>query len=176
MDDGPEIMDFAQRKEGNMGISAPLAQDPGQVCEKMVPRRLLRSHGRHRERTWRDVIADMPVEDALEHLKWFLEEITWAPAHGRRPLPGIQLTPQEAKVLYCLDRANGKMVSIPALLAAATDNRDDGDTPGEKLVSVLICKMRKKLKGTGVTIETFWSEGYGLSCAPGVRLDWGARD
>ena len=37
-----------------------------------------------------------------------------------------------------------------------------GDGPEEKILDVYICKLRKKLNGLGLSIETVWGAGYRL--------------
>lgn len=40
---------------------------------------------------------------------------------------------------------------------------DNGMRPGDKIIDVLICKMRKKLDPYGILIETVWGNGYQLT-------------
>ena len=32
--------------------------------------------------------------------------------------------------------------------------------PDSKIVDILVCKIRKKIKGSGWAVETVWGEGY----------------
>jgi DNA-binding response OmpR family regulator len=48
------------------------------------------------------------------------------------------------------------------LHAAMYFDRHGEDEPDLKMIGVMICKLRAKLRPFGVTIETHWGHGYGL--------------
>ena len=67
-----------------------------------------------------------------------------------------RLTPSEKRVMGALlARAQ---VTRQQLLTAVT--LYDGDEPDIKIIDVLICKVRKKLKPLGIHIKTIWGVGY----------------
>src|SRR5690606_6870131 len=68
----------------------------------------------------------------------------------------LNLTPTEATVLAHL--ASGKVCSKAHLLSLVYGGAYD--TPGVKIVDVYIYKLRRKLAGTGIRIETIWGSGY----------------
>lgn len=46
--------------------------------------------------------------------------------------------------------------------------------PDIKIVDVFVCKMRKKLRPYGITIDTVWGRGYLLTAESVLILDnWG---
>lgn len=49
-------------------------------------------------------------------------------------------------------------------------NRPDGDEVDVKIVDVMLCKLRKKLKPLGVEIGTEWGEGYFINDANKAKL------
>ncbi len=73
--------------------------------------------------------------------------------------PEWRLTGCEERIFRCLttqERCSHDLL-MEALYAARAD-----DYPDPKIVSVLICKMRPKLRPFQITIETVWGQGYRL--------------
>lgn len=50
-----------------------------------------------------------------------------------------------------------------SLLASIYLDANESDIPDIKIIDVMICKIRKKLKHLGIEIETFWGKGYRIS-------------
>lgn len=71
-----------------------------------------------------------------------------------------QLTKQEFAVFLALWSARPRTLSKDQLIDALYGLLPDGDTPEIKIVDVFICKLRPKIKGMGVSIETAWGKGY----------------
>ncbi len=67
----------------------------------------------------------------------------------------------EARLLLILRRARGREMSTEMLYSRLYSNHPD-DTPEIKIVNVMVCKMRAKLRGSPWTIETVWGIGYRL--------------
>lgn len=68
----------------------------------------------------------------------------------------LGLTPKEASLMAYLVRRGS--ASIEQIMAAMySDSR--GDCPGQQIVQVLVCKIRRKMKPHGLRIWT--SKGYG---------------
>jgi DNA-binding response OmpR family regulator len=121
-----------------------------------------------RTRPWKDAIQDMTPLDAVEHLVGILEELVWDPPLSRSPLPGVHLTPSEARALYLLSRRG--RAPREALLAAICADRTCGDMPEPQLVSVTVCKVRKKLDGNDLRIVPVNRFGYRLEGT--AELQW----
>lgn len=95
--------------------------------------------------------------------------------HGVALAETFGLTPTEARYLDAL--ADGRPKRKEALFAAGGHPEDVED----KIVDVMICKLRDKLAGTGILIDTIWGAGYvlappsaeilGLTLSAGVTAD-----
>jgi two-component system cell cycle response regulator CtrA len=108
------------------------------------------------------------LRDEIDALKTSMG-IAWAPPAE------FGLTGYESRALGRL--LKGGLVSKESLMTALYSDRPD-DEPQIKIVDVFICKMRRKLAGFGINIETRWGRGYELSPAALARFDerWtGAR-
>lgn len=79
----------------------------------------------------------------------------------RAPLE-FRLTNLEARLFgVVLQRG---MASRETLMAALYyDRPTDRDEPEIKIVDVVVCKIRKKLKPFGIDLLTIWGQGYRLS-------------
>lgn len=67
---------------------------------------------------------------------------------------------QERRLSMALYDAQGKTVTRESLMSALYFDRTNPDEmPGDKIIDVLIFKLRKKLPD-GVSIETIWGRGY----------------
>ena len=71
-----------------------------------------------------------------------------------------QLTHTEAKLMEALVRAMPRLLDRDQLMGAMYEGRIED--PDWKIVDVFICKVRKKLKGTGLDIHNVWSRGWQL--------------
>ncbi|WP_283800076.1 helix-turn-helix domain-containing protein [Nitratireductor sp. GZWM139] len=69
------------------------------------------------------------------------------------------LTATEARIFSHM--ATRDVARKDAIMLAVYGGRS-GEMPDEKIVDVLICKMRKKLAAFGVQIQTVWGIGYAL--------------
>ena len=79
------------------------------------------------------------------------------------PLPASwQLTATESRFLQVLGMAKGYVRSKERLLVALYGLEADVDI---KIIDVFACKLRRKLAGTGIEIQTVWGEGYRLTDA-----------
>lgn len=70
------------------------------------------------------------------------------------------LTRQELALFSALYHAKPAVRTKEQLLKPLTSFIDDA--PEIKIVDVFICKIRKKIAGLGITIQTIWGEGYRL--------------
>ncbi len=87
-----------------------------------------------------------------------LEEALFRPDF--RVPPEWRLRRQEVTLLGALI-ASGDAVLTRAAMMSALYGSDDWATP--KILDVIMCKMRTKLKPHGITVETVWGRGYRLS-------------
>lgn len=69
----------------------------------------------------------------------------------------FDLSNQEAKLLAAL--SDGRNHSKESILSALYYERPD-EAPEIKIVDVFVCKLRKKLVGYPIVIETLWGSGY----------------
>jgi DNA-binding response OmpR family regulator len=76
----------------------------------------------------------------------------------------LGLTRMEARLMRALAEKQDRMVSKGALMDALYFDRTREAEP--KIVDVLVCKIRRKLKGSAWTIETVWGEGYRARLVP----------
>lgn len=70
-----------------------------------------------------------------------------------------QLTRFELSLFSALWRQRPRTLSKDTLLAASSEAGRDDDRE-LKIVDVMICKLRAKLRPLGITIRTVWGEGY----------------
>ena len=73
------------------------------------------------------------------------------------------LTGMEWKLLRLL--VTGSHPSKPAMMAELYDDKYAYEPPDKKILDVMVCKMRKKLKPYGITLSTHWGRGYYLTPA-----------
>lgn len=121
----------------------------------------------------RAAVRNLPSADAVDVLLHLLEELLFDP--GRQcltPLPGVRLSPQEARLLHYLESARGGWRSVDQILAAISPVRAvEGDTPDPKIVDVVICRLRAKL-GNQAHLLADYNGRRRLALADGVVLDW----
>lgn len=72
------------------------------------------------------------------------------------------LTRQELDILLLLHSRVLRVVQKQAIMDHLYQLSPDVE-PEPKILDVFICKMRKKLKPLGVSIQTSWGRGYSLS-------------
>src|ERR1700733_13333548 len=70
----------------------------------------------------------------------------------------LGLTRMEARLMRALAEKPDRMGSKSALMDAMYFDRAEEAEP--KIVDVLVCKIRRKLRGSPWAIETVWGQGY----------------
>ena len=70
----------------------------------------------------------------------------------------LGLTKMESRLMRALTERLDRMVGKGALMDAMYFDRGHEAEP--KIVDVLVCKIRKKLRGSCWQIETIWGQGY----------------
>ena len=73
--------------------------------------------------------------------------------------PSLKLTPSEAKLFGLLMQR--EVVNRTVAMEAMYFDRPD-DIPFDKIITVYICKVRKKLRWVGIELKCKWGEGYYL--------------
>ena len=76
----------------------------------------------------------------------------------------LGLTIMEAKWLTILERQPNRLVTREQLLARLYSTRSVDEIPDLKMIGVLACKVRRKLRlaRRSTRIETVWGMGYRL--------------
>ncbi len=79
----------------------------------------------------------------------------------------INLTRTEQLLLTRMMRSEGQVVSRAQLYHTLYGGRIDSDCPGDKIIDVLVCKLRGKMAEIGATgvIETAWGQGWRVAAA-----------
>jgi two-component system cell cycle response regulator CtrA len=101
------------------------------------------------------------LEEENRQLRDMLKPPTTYPAEWR-------LTQQETDVLSILVARAPNAISKTALYEAFTWDNDD--PPDPKIIDVLVCKLRAKLKDLHIEIETIWGFGLRMGIASRDRL------
>lgn len=156
-----------ERIKAGMGVEAT-ARDVGvsknTVARHMAAEGVMNSAGtRPVSQSIAERVADMKPADAVEFLIAAYDNLAGAMRCIEEEAFACGMTPAEAQIFGILRRHQGRAVTHDMLVAAMDDRADAErlrDTP--KLCKVYICKMRRKLDGTGWTIETVWGVGYRL--------------
>lgn len=98
------------------------------------------------------MMVQLRLTDDEEYLlSGFLEEI-------RRPQPIEGLTDQESKLVRALQAAPNR--SLAPLFLADAVACNPSDPPETHVISVLVCKIKKKRPDLADRIETTWGQGY----------------
>jgi Response regulators consisting of a CheY-like receiver domain and a winged-helix DNA-binding domain len=72
------------------------------------------------------------------------------------------LTQKEISVLECLMENFPEYISESEMLEYLYDANTRNDL-GPKIISVFVCKIRKKLRPLGIKIDTIYGRGYALA-------------
>lgn len=113
-------------------------------------------------------IVEMPRDDWPPHMRRAERLPSSGQTHTDEQLAGycrrlFKLTRLEATVMVPLlkrDEASKASLHSAIQSARATRSPSSIDETDPKMVDVVICKMRKKLREHGVEIKTLWAKGY----------------
>lgn len=103
---------------------------------------------------------DKPTQNVAEEATERLRQIEEALKDDSRTPQVWGLTPTEAQILNILARR--QIVTKAAIHAVLYGDRADIG-PVEKIIDVLVCKIRPKVEPHGIIIETVWGHGYKLT-------------
>lgn len=78
------------------------------------------------------------------------------------------LNPQEATLVDALMKAKARVIHKDHLINALYGEHDEPDVP-DRVLDVIICRLRAKLRPIGVSIRTYSRRGYRLE-GSGVAL------
>lgn len=108
------------------------------------------------------------LEAENERLKGRIDQLEAAAGHNFAAPTSWGLTAHETRLLGVLMAR--RIATKDAIMAGIY--RDRGvDAPEIKIVDVFICKLRKKIRDLGLTIETKWGEGYHLTPETKARIN-----
>ena len=82
------------------------------------------------------------------------------------PGPVVDLTERQRRLVSALLAYRGRVITRAGLLAAIYYDRPDPDWPGEKIIDVLVCKIRRRLDPNILTIRTVIGRGYVIDRSP----------
>ena len=83
----------------------------------------------------------------------------------------LGLTRMESRLMAARVARIGRCVAKAALIDALYFDRAQ-EEPDPKIVDILVCKIRKKIAGSGYVIETVWGQGNARSSMPCRRKTW----
>ncbi|MEL7398028.1 MAG: winged helix-turn-helix domain-containing protein [Pseudomonadota bacterium] len=117
-------------------------------------------------RTVRDTAERMPPEDAVDYLLGVIEDSFDALNGGHHPIDdlGLQLGPSQRRLLVAMYENEGRVMTKGALYSAYVFGSSD-DLPDQRIIDIQVCKLRQRIKGTPLKIETVWGTGYRLVMA-----------
>lgn len=146
---------------------ADMAGKPYDNARLALMRRGLKPNFPYRVGLCRSAIDDMKPIDAVEYLAAILEEILPIFSSKRHLIDDIEasFTKSERVILGVLIDASPSIVTADQLYSALYALRADTELPCDKIITVLVCKIRKKLPVRDGSIITHW--GRGFSFAPG---------
>ena len=84
------------------------------------------------------------------------------------PCRSVHLSPTEEKICGLL--LQRPVLTLNIFFVCIYGARPECDQPGEKMLDVWICKLRKKLGPLGVAIQTKWGAGYYLDQESRTKL------
>lgn len=76
------------------------------------------------------------------------------------PMPNVHLSKTQARLIARMLEADGGIVTRDQLMDAVYF--DKMEEPHDKILDVMICGLRKKLKSSGFQITNGWGNGYKL--------------
>lgn len=110
------------------------------------------------------------LQKQVDDLEFLVENLTAAlEQHGEPYLAG--LTSTEGKIAQLLRERAPNVVAKTAIFDLLYSFRHNDETPDQKIVDVLICKCRAKLKPFEIDIETAWGRGYLMPAASAQAWD-----
>lgn len=120
-------------------------------------------------RSIRDKVDRMKAQEAVDYLLGVVGALLEVKALDFSQLPkGVGgLTQQEARVFQTLLSVSPMPMEYSAIMSAVFHDRHYDEWPEPKIISVVICKLRRKMQGSGYKIATVWGRGFRLE-----REDW----
>lgn len=115
--------------------------------------------------TLRDTIQRMEPPEAVEHLLYLLEQVSWVNEDAAHPTDVVDCTKSLRRILRALYDANGKTLSYKKLETVLYhDRHPDDDYPlAKSIIRVFVNKLRKNLRGHPWEIKVHYAAGYYLT-------------
>ena len=85
--------------------------------------------------------------------------------------PHCRPDPTEQKAALAIRAASPGLASRERVHMAMYGDRADGGPVSRNIVDVYMSRLRKRLAGTGVTIETVYQRGWYMDAASAARFD-----
>lgn len=101
----------------------------------------------------------LALRERVEELEETVRQLTEPEPDEAEAIRALGLNKQQARALTKIVRANGRIVSKDAIMAAIYFDRLD-DWPHVKNVDVLVCLIRKKLGSRAKHLQTTYGVGY----------------
>lgn len=89
---------------------------------------------------------------------------------GKHPVVA-GLTPNETRIFAMIRKRSPNAVRRSSIMDAMYALRAVDEQPTIKVIDVLVCRGRKKLKPFGIEIKTVWGVGYSMDAESAARWD-----
>lgn len=76
------------------------------------------------------------------------------------PAGAVRINGKQKQIFDAAIKANGRVLNRSFLLDVCYGHLPYADMPDEKIIDVFVCKLRKKIKGCSVEIQTVRPTGY----------------
>lgn len=107
---------------------------------------------------YRQEIKSVPAAEQVEYLLDLLDYYLEPTHEFMAPFPG--LSPTENRLVHALARRQGELVSKRTLMSMCYFDRPEDAWPEETIINVMVCLLRKKLKGFKIIAS--YGQGYKL--------------
>jgi DNA-binding response OmpR family regulator len=113
----------------------------------------------------RKPIKEMSRQEMADHIEALEETLA---VLDRDAGLDASISPYQNRMLIALLESRGRPLSYEQLSAAMSFDRPDFDWCGERTVKVLMCRLRKAVKGR-YNIRTVWGRGYVLDAGQALQ-------
>ena len=122
-----------------------------------------RGHIRDEVKSLREIVENMKPAEALEYAIQAYENLAGRLTDESRELfAQLKLTPAQSAIFNMLHHRRETTVTKGEMLDNYYALMSEEKLPDIKIIDVLVCQIRKKIKGTQFRIETVWGVGYRL--------------
>lgn len=116
------------------------------------------------QKSYRELALAMRPMDAVDYLLGVIDEISSISSSSHHEIDeiGVHFTRLERRLLLALYEHSPNLLSHRSIGKAMYFDSPDGDYPGDKIVQIYVCKIRKKLPKSWGEICLEWGHGYRL--------------